>query len=126
MAQGIQALAFRWFEEVWNQRRESAIPELMSPESVGRLEGLDGELSRDDFLAYHRAFLNAVPDLLVGIGSIIVDGPRAMIEWRLRGTHLGNGLGRDEVQALGRIDGTVLARHGSDLQARTRPSLGSL
>jgi len=36
---GNAALAKRWFEEVWNGRREKTVYELMAPECEGHMEG---------------------------------------------------------------------------------------
>ena len=86
-------LALRWFEEVWNQRRVETIFELMAPDCDGRMEGDDRIVGPDEFAEYHRAFLNAVPDIHVAVHSAGAEGDRVYIEWRLTGTHLGLGLG---------------------------------
>lgn len=83
----------RWTTEVWNERREATIDEMMSPTCVVQVEGVDGELTRDAFKEYRKAFLQAVPDLSVEILSITTEGESSMQYWRATGTHLGNGLG---------------------------------
>jgi len=87
------ALAKRWFEEVWNQRRSETIDELLTPESVcrsdaGVLQGPEG------FKALvHAPLLAAFPDVHVSIEGVIADGDDVVVRWRLTGTHSGPGLG---------------------------------
>jgi hypothetical protein len=38
MATAYDALARRWFEEVWNQRRADTIDEMLAPDAVSHLE----------------------------------------------------------------------------------------
>ena len=58
MAQG-QTILHRWFEEVWNQRRESAIDEMIADNYVGHgLVGPDGALV-EAITAYFRDLLAA-------------------------------------------------------------------
>lgn len=89
----LKAVATRWFEEVWNQRRAATIHELTSEDCVAQLEGRDELLTPDGFEAYWRAWINAVPDVRMDIEFVVVDGSTAVVHWRARGTHLGPGLG---------------------------------
>lgn len=75
-------LVTRWTTEVWNHRREEVIDEMMAPDCVIEVEGSDRSLTREDFKAYRRAFLSAVPDLRVEILSITTEGPRSVQSWR--------------------------------------------
>lgn len=86
-------LVRHWIDSVWNQRREETIDEMMAPHCVVQVEGADGDLSREMFKEYRRAFLNAVPDMFVEVLSITSDGNVLMWTWRVTGTHLGHGLG---------------------------------
>jgi DNA-binding CsgD family transcriptional regulator/predicted ester cyclase len=86
-------LVTRWIAEVWNNRREEAIDEMMAPECLAELEGVDHPVTPADFKAYRRAFLEAVPDLMVEIFSIVTEGETSTLHWRVTGTHLGHGLG---------------------------------
>lgn len=83
----------RWFQEVWNEQRPEAVDELMSAACLTEVEGIDAPLSREDFKAYQRAFLSAVPDLRSEVLFIISEAGRTVVNWRARGTHLGPGLG---------------------------------
>ena len=86
-------LVARWFEEVWNRKRAATIDELMSPDCLTKVEGLDEPLSRDAFKEYQHAFLNAVPDLIAEVPLMTAEGDTVIVSWRARGTHLGPGLG---------------------------------
>jgi DNA-binding CsgD family transcriptional regulator/predicted ester cyclase len=88
-----KSLVRRWTTELWNHRREAVIDEMMSPDCRVQVEGVDGELNLEDFKAYRRTFLQAVPDLFVEILSITTEGETSMQCWRATGTHTGYGLG---------------------------------
>lgn len=85
-------LGRRWFEEVWNQRREASIEELMAPDAYGHVEG--GEYQGPSgFREMQSMFLSALPDVRIEIEDILSDGDRAAVRWRARGTHSGEGFG---------------------------------
>lgn len=82
----------RWFEEVWNGRRDQGVDELMAPDADGHIQG--GELRGPaGFRQMQSGFLNALPDLKIEIEDILAEGNRTAIRWRARGTHTGDGLG---------------------------------
>jgi steroid delta-isomerase-like uncharacterized protein len=93
LSRATKALVARWHHEVWNERRDATIDEMMHPECIVELEGSGGPLTRDRFKEYRYAFLNAVPDLTIEVSSIMADGERAASSWCVRGRHLGPGLG---------------------------------
>jgi steroid delta-isomerase-like uncharacterized protein len=85
-------LGRRWFEEVWNQRRQESIDELMAPDSYGHVEG--GEYrGPQGFREMQGMFLSALPNVHIEIEDIIADGDRAAVRWHARGTHSGEGFG---------------------------------
>ncbi len=85
-------LARRWFEEVWNQRRDAAIDELMASDCVGHIEG-DDAATPDRFRAFRTAFLTAMPDLRIVIEDTVAQGEHVVVRWRVTGTHSDDGLG---------------------------------
>lgn len=92
MSEQNRALATRWMDEVWNQRREETVGELLSPDAVGHIEG--GEVrGAAAFLAYRAQLLSAFPDLRVTIEAMVSDGEIVVVRWRVDGTHHGEGLG---------------------------------
>ena len=89
------ALARRWFEEVWNERREATIDELLSGDSVcyadqGDLRGVEA-FRQQQYLP----FVGALPNLHVTVDDVLAEGEQAVVRWTAKGTHLGPGLGFD-------------------------------
>jgi steroid delta-isomerase-like uncharacterized protein len=87
------ALARRWFDEVWNQRRTETIDELLAPDSVGHTEAGDvvGPAAFKETI--HAPLLAAIPDLKISVDDLIADGDNAVVRWSARGTHRGDVLG---------------------------------
>ncbi len=85
--------AERFFAEVWNQRNEAALEELMAVDVCGWTEG-GHVIGRDAWVnnAY-RVFLGAFPDLHLELLGTVAEGEEVMIRWRARGTHGGDTLG---------------------------------
>ena len=88
MATEEAAIARRWFEEVWNARRDEAIDELMARNAVGHMEGGDVH-GPEEFRAGRAVFLNALPDMHITIENIVSEGDQAAVRWLVRATHEG-------------------------------------
>ena len=91
MSHEIVAIALRWFEEVWNQRRREVVYELLTPSSVcesetGQLTGPDGFLEK----AYE-PFITLFPDLRVTVDDTVAEDDRVVVRWHAVGTHAGEG-----------------------------------
>ena len=85
-------LGRRWFEEVWNRRRDEAIEELMAPDAYGHVEG--GEYREPPgFREMQDMFFSALSDVHIEIEDILSDGDRAAERWRATGNHSGEGFG---------------------------------
>jgi steroid delta-isomerase-like uncharacterized protein len=87
-----ERIARRWFEEVWNSRREETIEELMMPQAVGHMEGADVR-GPGDFKAARRELLKAFPDMRVTVEDTVGDGEKVVVRWAAHGTHAGEALG---------------------------------
>ena len=83
----------RWFEEVWNNKSESAVDELLAEDGVGY--GLPGGEIRGPaaFKEYQRALISAYPDLRVHVEETITEGDKIAARCRVTGVHHGEGLG---------------------------------
>ncbi len=95
MAQSEETLIHRWFEEVWNQKRESAIDELMAGDNiVNGLVGPDGKPMRGPagFKPFFRHFCTAFPDIRIVVEDVVVDGDKIAARCSVSGTHTGPGL----------------------------------
>lgn len=91
-AQENTRLARRWFEEVWNGRREETVRELMPPHTVGHMEGMEAR-GPDDFLAARAALLEAFPDFAVTVEATAAEEDVVAVRWSVSGTHRGASLG---------------------------------
>lgn len=74
-----EALARRWFEEVWNGRRTDTIDELLTDESVshtasGSLRGKQEFKERA-----HAVFLSAFPDLRMTVEGTVAEGNEVVV-----------------------------------------------
>ena len=97
MSEENRRLAIRWFEEVWNARREGIIDEVMTPDSIGHMEGIEA-IGPVEFKTARAALLTAFPDLRVVVEATAADGDVVVVRWRATGTHRGAGFG---IQATG-------------------------
>jgi steroid delta-isomerase-like uncharacterized protein len=97
-----EVLIRRWFSEVWNEKREASIDEMLDENSVRH--GLGGTESAEirgseQFKGFYRAFVSAFPDLQVTVEDVACDGDKLAARCTVRGTHTGDGL---RVPATGR------------------------
>lgn len=87
------AIVRRWFEDVWNQRRDEVIDELIAADSVcfaddGPLRGPQEFRERQ-----YRPLLGAFPDLKVVVEAVVSEGDDVVVRWSAAGTHTGDALG---------------------------------
>lgn len=87
------AIMRQWFQEVWNERRESSIEKLMAPHA--RVHGLAGGpiAGPEAFRPFYRLFCNAFSDLRVEVVQTVVEGDRVAALCHVTGTHTGDALG---------------------------------
>jgi steroid delta-isomerase-like uncharacterized protein len=85
-------LARRWFEEVWNQRRDATVGDLLAPAAVCHMEGAE-LVGPEQFLEARVALLDAFPDMKVTVEATVEDGDDVVVRWSARATHRGDGLG---------------------------------
>ena len=105
-----QALSRRWFEEVWNERRDASIGELLSPEGVGHLESGRVE-GVEAFKEVRDQFLAAIPDIRLEIEAVVSDGDDVVIRWHASGTHAGDGLGLEPTHEKVAVRGMTWHRY---------------
>ncbi|HLK14174.1 MAG TPA: ester cyclase [Fimbriimonadaceae bacterium] len=87
-----KATLVRWFEEVWNQRREAAIDEMMLPHA--RAHGIDATpIDRDGFHAAWTSLLKMFPDIHVTVDDVVGEGNKTAARHTAVGTHAGQGMG---------------------------------
>ena len=86
------SIARRWFDEVWVAGGEATVDQLMAPDCVGQMEGVQIR-SPMDFKDARRRMLIAFPDLRITIEDTIEEGGRVAVRWNAKATHSGEGLG---------------------------------
>jgi predicted ester cyclase len=96
MADRNDTFLHRWFEEVWNKRREDAIDEMFDCDGIAH--GLADQSGNErcgpeGFKPFFRSFVSAIPDLHVTVGDVIVEGDRLAARCTVSGTHTGEGIG---------------------------------
>lgn len=93
MASKNEQIVRRWFEEVWNQRREATIDELLTAESCCHAE--EGPIVGPSQFRerMYVPFTSAFPDLRVTVDDVIADDSKAVVHWSATATHQGPGLG---------------------------------
>ena len=103
----------RWFEEVWNKGRESAIDEMFAAEGVAHgLVDENGEELRGPagFKPFFRRFREAFPDIQVTVEDCICEGDRAAARCTVRATHQGDSLGVAATNNPIEFDGLCIIR----------------
>jgi len=103
----------RWFEEVWNNGRSEAIPEMFAEDGIAHGLGnvSSGELRGPaDFQAFHRNFREAFPDISVSVEETIAEGDMVAARCLVRGQHMGGTLGFAATQKPMEISGIAIVR----------------
>lgn len=85
MSETNSQLARRWFDDVWNRRREETVRELLHPGIVGQMEGRVVR-SPDEFLQARREMLTALPDLRVEVQGVVSEGDEVAVRWAANAT----------------------------------------
>jgi predicted ester cyclase len=103
-------VARRWFREVWDEGRESAIDELMAPDAVAH--GLGGAPMRGpaEFKPFYRTFLNAFGDLEVEILRTVVQGDTVAVHCHVTARQVGEALGGPATHKPVEFDGVTILR----------------
>jgi predicted ester cyclase len=87
----------RWFEEVRNKGRESAIDEMSYHEAPGYgLQGPDGNEVRgmESFKAFYHQFQAALSEIHVEVEEVITEGDLTVARCVVTAKHTGEGLGK--------------------------------
>ena len=112
MSEANKALIRRWFDEVWNQGRESTIDELLAADAVAHGLG-DTEVDLRgpaQFKPFVHNLRGAFPDIRMTIEDTLADGDKVMVRLRVEGTHRGANLGVPPTGRRIHIAGIVLVR----------------
>ena len=114
-------LVRRWFEEVWNKQRTTAIPEMFDAD--GEAQGLPepDSLIRgpEEFKQYHQTLIATFPDIRLHLEDLIAEGDKVAVRWTATGTHLGDALGYAPTRRKVSLNGSsfLVCRGGKILKA---------
>jgi steroid delta-isomerase-like uncharacterized protein len=105
-------LVRRWFQEVWNQKRQDTIRELVSPDCVahgtsdtgGDLHGPDG------WLELQARLVDAFPDIHIELQDILAVDDKIAVRWTATMHHHGHSLGVPATGAELKLSGMGFAR----------------
>jgi predicted ester cyclase len=90
-------LLYRWFDEVWNNARESAIDEMMIAEvhakgisenndpTKNELEGING------FRSFYHEFRKEFPDIRVTVEEVVAEDDNEVARCTVEGKHASSG-----------------------------------
>lgn len=85
-------LARRFFREVWNERNEESLRELLSPNFT--IYGLTDEpLDLQGFVHAWREFHETLRDMHFEIEDMVLASPKAAVRLSISGIHVGAGFG---------------------------------
>lgn len=89
------ALMYRWFEEVWNQKRAAAIDEMLAADGIVHGLGEAGVTitGPEGFKPFFEKLRGAFPDIAVTIEDTIAADDKVAARWTVRMTHEGDQLG---------------------------------
>ena len=107
------AVVHRWFEEVWNKGRIEAIEEMLDPGCV--VNGINDAGGNPvqgpaGFKPFFQNFRNSFPDIKITIEDTLVMGDKVAVRCRVKGTHVGDGLGFPATQKPIEVTGIAIAR----------------
>ena len=87
MAIDNKALARRWFDEVWNNRRKEVIYELSDPNVItyGLAEGQKAK-GIAEFLPFYERFIATFPDIHITVEDVIAEGDKTAVRLSAQGT----------------------------------------
>lgn len=102
----------RWYEEVWNKGRESAIDEMAEPNAIAHGLGENGGdmVGIDNFKMFFRTFQSALSDIRVVVEDEITEGDRSVARVTVTAKHTGHTLGVPAKGNMVEFSGVSIAR----------------
>lgn len=85
----------RWFEEVWNKGRESAIDEMVQPDVIAHGLAPDGSpvIGVAPFKTFFHTFRDALSEVHVHVEDTVTEGNLAVARFSVTAKHTGHSLG---------------------------------
>jgi predicted ester cyclase len=110
---GYMNIMDRWFDEVWNKGRESAIDEMCCVEvSAHGLHASDGNeaQNRETFKKFYREIRSALSDIHVEVEQVVTEGDLMVARCLVMGKHTGEGFGKSPKGNPVKFTGMTMAR----------------
>ena len=106
------AVMHRWFEELWNQKREETIDALLSDDVVahGLADGGTPLHGREGFRQVYRFYVGAFPDIKFHVDDVVAEGDLVATRFTITATHAGPNLGFAATNRPVTFGGMTLAR----------------
>lgn len=87
------SLLNRWYHEVWNEKRDDTIRELLAPDALVHGHAPGPLRGPEEFVQLAHQVRGAFPDLTMTVEDIFGEGDKVAARWIARGTHNGEGFG---------------------------------
>jgi steroid delta-isomerase-like uncharacterized protein len=104
-----RSLGTRWFEEVWNKGRRSAIAEMLPPDGVIH-EGKTDSIGPEGFYPFFDRLNAAFSEFRITVHDTIAEGDRACVRWSCTCKHTGDALGMPATQKTLHATGISIVR----------------
>lgn len=98
-AEETKAVAQRWMDEVWQKASPSAMDEILASDFTFNYAALGVKPDREGYKQTVNDMHAAFPDIQFTTEDMVVEGDRAAVHWKGRGTHKGQFAG---IAATGR------------------------
>jgi len=108
-----QTIVHHWFEQVWNQGRESAIDEIMAPDAHAHgLTHPSGTPVRGPaaFRDFYRQYQAAFSDIHIAVEDTVREGDKIAARCRVTARHTGDGVAGPATGKTVEFTGLCLAR----------------
>ena len=87
------SLMNRWYHEVWNEKSDDTIRELLSPDALVHGHAASPLHGPEEFVQFAHQVRGAFPDMTITVEDMFGDGDKVAARWISRGTHTGEGFG---------------------------------
>ena len=108
MSEENKKLVRRWFKEVWDEGRLSAIPEMFHQSGLAHgFPDPDSVVSSPGEFAKHcKSFRETFPDVRIAVDDLVAEGDKVAVRWTASMTHTGDGLGFPATSKKVRVEGS--------------------
>jgi steroid delta-isomerase-like uncharacterized protein len=83
----------RWYQEVWEDKKDETIHELIAPDAEVHGHAPAPLRGPEQFMQFAHQIRGAFPDLKVTVEDIFGEGDKVAARWVASGTHRGEGFG---------------------------------